>query len=157
MVRPARRIFPHNVSENNVSEIMRAILFAAACLGCLPGSSSSYDLETKRGQAVCDTLVAFEELSIAIGMQDDRSIDEMGSKGCHIPEPGLKMELIEAYADQTALLFSKLAERTRLGPVPQHIERLTNLAKVRLLYRDRDPAVGFTLLRVSHRPEGLGE
>src|SRR4030081_3479620 len=130
---------------------MRAILLAAACLGCLSGPSFGYDLETKNGQAVCDTLLGFEELSIAIGMRDDRAIEEMGSKGCHVPEPGLKMELIESYADQTVLLFSKLAAHTRLGPVPQHIERLTNLAKVRLLYRDRDPAVGFTLLRVSHR------
>jgi hypothetical protein len=133
---------------------MRAIVFAAAFLGCLSGTCSAYDLETKQGQAICDTLIAFEELSIAIGMRDDRYIEEMGSKGCHFPEPGLKMALIEAYADQTVLLFRKLAENTRLGPVPERIDALTNLAKVRLYYRDRDPIVGFTLLRVPHRADG---
>jgi hypothetical protein len=131
---------------------MRAIVFAAAFLGCLSGPSSAFDLETKRGQAICDTLLGFEELSIAIGMEDDRSIAEIASRGCHLPEPGLRMELIEAYADQTALLFRKLAEYTRLGPVPEHIERLTNLAKVRLFPRDGEPMVGFTLLPVSRRP-----
>ena len=132
---------------------MRAIVIASAFLGCLVGPSSAYDLQTKKGQAICDTLIAFEELSIAIAVDDDRAIEEMGSKGCHLPEAGLKMELIEAYADQTILLFTKLADNTRL-PVPEHIERLTNLAKVRLLYRDRDPMVGFTLLPVSRRPDG---
>src|ERR1700688_2892095 len=111
---------------------MRAIVFAAAFLGCLSGSCSAFDLETKRGQAICDTLLQFEELSIAIGMRDDRYIEEMGSKGCHYPEPGMGMTLLEAYADQTVLLFRKLAGNTRLGPVPEHIDRVTNLAKVRL-------------------------
>jgi hypothetical protein len=133
---------------------MRAIVFAAAFLGCLSGPCSAFDLETKRGQAICDTLLAFEELSIAIAVEDDRAISEMGNKGCHLPDPGLKMELIEAYADQTALLFRKLADNTRLSPVPEHIERLTNLAKVRLIYRDGEPLVGFTLLPVSRRPDG---
>lgn len=128
---------------------MRAIVLAAAFLGCLSGPSSAYDLQTKRGQVICDTLIAFEELSIAIAVEDDGAIEEMGSKGCHLPEPGLRMELIEAYADQTALLFRKLADNTRLRPVPEHIERLTNLAKVRLLNGDREPIVGFTLLPLS--------
>jgi hypothetical protein len=133
---------------------MRAIVIAAALLGCLSGPCSAYDIETKKGQAICDTLVALEELSIAIGMGDDPYIEEMGSKGCHFPEPGLRMSLIEAYADQTVLLFRKLAENTRLGPVPERIGELTNLAKVRLFNRDREPTVGFTLLRVPHRPNG---
>lgn len=135
---------------------MRAIVFAAAILGCLSGPSSAYDLETKRGQAICDTLAEFEELSIAIGMQDDRYIEEMTNKGCHFLEPGLRMDLIEAYADQTVLLFQKLADNTRLGPVPDHIDRLTQLAKVRLLYPDHDPMVGFTLLPVERRPNHRG-
>ena len=101
---------------------MRAIVIAAAVLGCLCGPSSAYDFETKKGQAVCDTLAEFEELSIAIGMQDDRYIEEMGNKGCHFPEPGMGMTLLEAYADQTVLLFRKLADNTRLGPVPEHID-----------------------------------
>jgi hypothetical protein len=92
---------------------MRAIVIAAAVLGCLCGPSSAYDFETKKGQAVCDTLAEFEELSIAIGMQDDRYIEEMGNKGCHFPQPGMGMTLLEAYADQTVLLFRKLADNTR--------------------------------------------
>src|ERR1700680_3004523 len=120
---------------------MRAIVIAAAVLGCLCGPSSAYDFETKKGQAVCDTLAQFEELSIAIGMADDRYIEEMGSKGCHLPEGGLEMALNEAYSDQTILLFRKLADNTRLGPVPPHIEQLTSLAKVRLFLPDRDPVV----------------
>jgi hypothetical protein len=133
---------------------MRAIVVAAAMLGCFAGPCSAYDVETRNGQAVCDTLAKLEELSIAIGMEDDQYIEEMGENGCHFPEAGLKMSLIEAYADQTVLLFRKLAENTRLGPVPEHIDELTNLAKVRLFYRDREPMVGFTLLRVPHRPDG---
>jgi hypothetical protein len=132
---------------------MRAIVFAATCLSCLSGPSSAYDLETKEGQAICDTLAEFEELSIAIGTGDDRYIEEMGDKGCHFPEPGLRMALIEAYADQTVLLFRKLADSTRLGPVPRHIDKLTNLARVRLFYRDRNSMVGFTLLPVQNRPD----
>jgi len=133
---------------------MRAILFAAALLGCLSGSCSAYDIRTTRGQAICDTLAQLEELSIAIGVGDDRYIEEMGDKGCHFPEPGLRMTLIEAYADQTALLFRKLAENTQLGPVPENIADLTNLAKVRMFHPDRESTVGFTLLRVPHRPDG---
>jgi hypothetical protein len=133
---------------------MRAIVMAAAVLGCLSGSCRAYDLETLKGQAICDTLAQFEELSIAIALGDDRYIEEMGDKGCHFPEPGMRMSLIEAYADQTVLLFRKLAETTRLGPVPERIDELTNLAKVRLFYRDRDPMIGFTLLRVPHRADG---
>jgi hypothetical protein len=132
---------------------MRAIVFAAAFLSCLSGPSFAYDLVTKRGQAICDTLLQFEELSIAIAMEDDHAIEEMGGRGCRVPEPGLKMELIEAYTDQTVLLFSKLADNTRLQPVPEHIERLTSLAKVRLIGRDRTPTVGFTLLPVARHPE----
>jgi hypothetical protein len=130
---------------------MRSIVFVAAFLGALSGSSSAYDLETKKGQAICDTLAEFEELSIAIGMVDDRYIEEMGTKGCRFPEPGLRMTLIEAYADQTVLLFRKLADYTRLGPVPERIDQLANLAKVRLFYPDREPMVGFTLLPVRGR------
>ena len=95
-----------------------------------------------------------EELSIAISMGDDPYIEEMGSKGCHFPEPGLRVSLIEAYADQTVVLFRKLAEKTRLGTVPENIGDLTNLAKVRLYYHDREPAVGYTLLRVPQTPDG---
>ena len=135
---------------------MRAIVFVAIFVGCLCGPSLAYDLETKKGQAVCDTLAEFEELSIAIGMADDHYIDEMGNKGCHFPQAGLKMALIEAYADQTVLLFRKLADNTRLGPVPRDIDKLTNLAKVRLFFPDRDPVIGFTLLRVSRRPDSQG-
>jgi hypothetical protein len=133
---------------------MRAIVIAAALAAGLCGPGFAYDAQTTNGQAVCDTLAQLEELSIAIGMKDDQYIEEMGSKGCHFPEPGLKVSLIEAYADQTVLLFRKLAERTQLGPVPENIGDLTNLAKVRLYYRDREPAVGFTLLRVPHSPDG---
>ena len=96
---------------------MRALIGAAAVAACLASPCSAYDLQTKSGQVVCDTLPKFEELTIAIGMKDDESITAMGSKGCHLPEPGLRMELIEAYPDQTALLFGKLAEYTHLGPV----------------------------------------
>jgi hypothetical protein len=106
------------------------------------------------GQAVCDTLAQIEELSIAISMGDDAYIQEMGSKGCHFPPPGIRMALIEAYADQTALLFRKLAEKTHIGAVPEHIEDLTNLAKVRVFFPDRDPMIGYTLLRVPHQPDG---
>jgi hypothetical protein len=133
---------------------MRVIVVAAAVLGCLSGSCSAYDSETERGQAVCDTLAEFEELSIAIGVGDDRYIEQMGDKGCHFPDEGLRMSLIEAYTDQTVLLFRKLAGNTQLGPVPERIDDLANLAKVRLFYRDREPTVGFTLLRVPHRPDG---
>ena len=133
---------------------MRAIVIAAALMAGLCDPGFAYDAQTMNGQAVCDTLAQLEELSIAIGMKDDQYIEEMGSKGCHFPEPGLKVSLIEAYADQTVLLFRKLAERTQLGPVPENIGDLTNLAKVRLYYRDREPAVGFTLLRVPHSPDG---
>ena len=133
---------------------VRAIVIAAAVLGGLSGPSAAYDVESRRGQAICDTLIAFEELSIAISVGDDRYIEEMGNKGCHYPEPGLRMTLIEAYADQTVLLFRKLAEKTGLGPVPEHVDELTNLAKVRVFYRDRDPTIGFTLLRVPHRLDG---
>ena len=133
---------------------MRAVVLAAALLSCCSGACSAYDLETKKGQAICDTLAQLEELSIAISMGDDPYIEEMGSKGCHFPAPGMRMVLIEAYADQTALLFRKLAEKTRIGPVPARIAELTNLAKVRLFFTDRDPTVGFTLLRVPHRPDG---
>jgi len=133
---------------------MRAIVIAAALAAGLSGPGFAYDAQTMNGQAVCDTLAQLEELSIAIGMKDDAYIEEMGSKGCHFPEPGLKVSLIEAYADQTVLLFQKLAEKTHLGTVPENIGDLTNLAKVRLYYRDREPAVGFTLLRVPHSPDG---
>src|SRR5258708_2769966 len=133
---------------------MRAILFAAAFLGCLSGTCSAYEIETEGGQAVCDTLLQFEELSIAIGMRDDSYIQEMGNKGCHFPGPGIKMTLIEAYADQTVLLFRKLAENTNLGPVPESIADLTNLAMVRMFYPDREPTIGFTLLRAPRGPDG---
>jgi hypothetical protein len=136
---------------------MRAIVLAAAFLAYLSGPGFAFDLVTKNGQAVCDTLLAFEELTIAIGMRDDGAIEEMGNRGCHLPGPGLRMELVEAYADQTALLFRKLADNTQLGPVPDHIERLTNLATVRLFDRDGDPMVGFTMLPVSRRPDSPGD
>jgi hypothetical protein len=133
---------------------MRAVVLAAALLSLASGSCSAYEVETRMGQAVCDTLIQLEELSIAISVGDDAYIQEMGSKGCHFPPPGLRMTLIEAYADQTAILFRKLAERTRIGPVPEHIEDLTNLAKVRLVFPDRDPMIGYTLLRVPQQPDG---
>jgi hypothetical protein len=38
--------------------------------------------------------------------------------------------------------------------VPERIDELTQLGKVRLLYRDRDATVGFMLLPVPHRPDG---
>jgi hypothetical protein len=87
-------------------------------------------------------------------MQDDAYIEDMGNRGCRFPEPGLRVSLIEPYADETVLLFRKLSERTHLGPVPENIGDLTNLAKVRVFYRDRAPTVGFTLLRVPHQPDG---
>lgn len=133
---------------------MRAIVVAAALLGCLSCSWSAYGLETQRGQAICDTLAEFEELSIAIAIGDDRYIAEMGTRGCYYPQAGLRLSLIEPYAVQTVLLFRKLAETTPLGRVPERIDELTNLAKVRLFRPDRDPMVGFTLLRVPHRPDG---
>jgi hypothetical protein len=144
----------HNGCDLPCEKVEREHACNRICCGCLSGPSSAFDLETKRGQAICDTLLELEELSIAIAVEDDRAIEEMGSKGCHLPEAGLRMELIEAYVDQTALLFRKLADNTRLRPIPEHIERLTNLAKVRLFYRDGEPMVGFTLLPVSRRPEG---
>jgi hypothetical protein len=71
-----------------VEVIMRAIVIAAALSGCLSGPRSAYDSETRKGQAICDTLAEFEELSIAIDTADDQYIEEMGDKGCHFPEPG---------------------------------------------------------------------
>jgi hypothetical protein len=133
---------------------LRAIMVAAVLLGWLSCSWSAYGLETQRGQAICDTLAEFEELSIAIAIGDDRSIEEMGTRGCYFPEAGLRLSLIEPYAAQTVLLFRKLAENTRLGPVPERIDELANLAKVRLFRQDHDPMVGFTLLRVPRRPDG---
>lgn len=130
---------------------MRAFVVAAALVLCLSGPSAAYDLQTRNGQAICDTLRAFEELTIAINMDDDRFIAEMGEKGCHMAETGSRMELIEAYPDQTIRLFGKLVEYTRIGPVPEHIERLTQLAKVRLFTADATPTVGFTLLPVERR------
>jgi hypothetical protein len=130
------------------------VVIAAALLSCISGPSAAYEFVTMRGQAICDTLAKFEELSIAISMEDDQYIEEMGNKGCHFPEPGLKMSLIEAYAGQTVLLFRKLAENTPLGPVPERIDELTNLAKVRLFHRDHESMIGFTLLRVPRRPDG---
>ena len=136
---------------------MRAIVFAMALLGYLSVPGSAYEFETKKGQEICDTLAEFEELSIAIGMQDDRYIEEMGSKGCHFPESGLGMALLEVYANQTVLLFRKLATNTHLGPVPERIDKLTSLAKVRLFYRDHDSMVGFTLLPVQPGPVRQGD
>jgi hypothetical protein len=133
---------------------MRATVVTAALVVCLSAPAVAYDLQTKSGQAVCDTLRAFEELTIAINTNDDQFIEDMGNNGCHMPRPGLSMELIEAYPDETVLLFSKLAEYTRIGPVPANIERLTHLAKVRVLTPDAAPSVGFTLLRVSPRSTG---
>ena len=133
---------------------MRAIVVAAALLGWLSCSWSAYGLETQRGQAICDTLAKFEELSIAIALGDDRYVEEMGTRGCYFPEAGLRLSLIEPYAGQTVLLFRKLAENTRLGPVPERIDELTNLAKVRLFRQDHDPMIGFTMLRVPHSPDG---
>jgi len=133
---------------------LRAIVFAAALLGALSFSWSACGLETQRGQAICDTLAKFEELSIAIAIGDDRYVEEMGTRGCYFPQAGVRMSLIEPYAGQTVLLFRKLAETTSLGPVPERIDELTNLAKVRLFRQDHDPVVGFTLLRVPHRPDG---
>jgi hypothetical protein len=130
---------------------MRTTVTTAALVVCLSAPALAYDLQTRSGQAVCDTLRAFEELTIAINTDDDHFIEEMGNKGCHMPHPGLSMELIEAYPDETVLLFSKLAEYTHIGPVPANIERLTHLAKVRVLTPDEAPSVGFTLLRVSPR------
>jgi hypothetical protein len=91
---------------------MRVIVMAAALLGCLSGACRAYDVQTVQGQAICDTLAQIEELSIAIAIADDRYIEDMGSKGCHYPEAGMRISLIEAYADQTVLLFRKLAETT---------------------------------------------
>ena len=71
-----------------------------------------------------------------------------------MPDPGLRMELIEAYPDETVLLFNKLAAYTRIGPIPEHIERLTHLAKVRVLTPDLAPSVGFTLLPGSRHTLG---
>jgi hypothetical protein len=133
---------------------MRTTVVAAALLVCLSAIARAYDLQTKNGQAVCDSLRAFEELTIAINTDDDQFIEEIGNNGCRMPPPGVRMELIEAYPDETVLLFSKLAEYTRIGPVPDHIERLTHLAKVRVLTPDHAPSVGFTLLRVSPRSVG---
>jgi hypothetical protein len=133
---------------------MRATVVTAALMVCLSAPAFAYDLQTKSGQAVCDTLRAFEELTIAINTDDDQFIEDMGNNGCHMPRPGLSMELIEAYPDETVLLFSKLAAYTRIGTVPTNIERLTHLAKVRVLTPDAVPSVGFTLLRVSPRSTG---
>jgi len=133
---------------------LRAIVFAAALLGALSFSWSACGLETQRGQAICDTLAEFEQLTIAIAVGDDRYVEEMGTRGCYFPEAGLRLSLIEPYAGQTVLLFRKLAENTRLGPVPERIDELTNLAKVRLFRQDHDPMIGFTMLRVPHSPDG---
>ena len=130
---------------------MRATVIAAALVTCLPAPVTAYDLQTKNGQAVCDTLREFEELTIAINIDDDRFLDDMANTGCHLPGAGLRMELIEAYPDQTILLFNELAAYTRIGPVPDHIERLMHLAKVRILTGDKAPSIGFTLLPVTQR------
>ena len=127
---------------------MRALVVATALVLCLAGQASASEFETKTGQVVCDSLVAFEELTIAIGERDDSSIEAMSGKGCHQPQPGSKMELIEAYPDQTILLFGKLSQYTHVGPVPPHIERMTNLAKVRVFAGDATSSIGFTLLPV---------
>lgn len=132
---------------------MRAVVSAAALLLYLAGPSAAFDLQTKRGQVVCDTLRAFEELTIAISLQDDPAIEEFSHKGCQLPGPGLRMELIEAYPDQTVLLFKKLAEYAGLPGVPDHIERLTNLAEVRLFAADAKPTVGYTMLPVQERAD----
>jgi hypothetical protein len=128
---------------------VRPTLFAAAFAACLCSPACAFDLVTKKGQAICDTLTQFEELTIAISTEDDPAIVEMGNRGCHLPEPGLMMELLEAYSDQTVLLFGKLVEYTPLRSVPEHVERLTSLAKVRLLDPAGKLSVGFTLLPVS--------
>jgi hypothetical protein len=131
---------------------MRAVGVAAALLLFLAGPSSAFDLQTKRGQVICDTLRAFEELTIAISVKDDQAIDEMTSKGCRLPGAGLRMELVEAYPDQTVLLFKKLVAYAGLDGVPDHIEQLANLAEVRLFTGDATPTVGYTMLPVAERP-----
>jgi hypothetical protein len=136
---------------------MRALVVVAALASGLAGQASASEFEAKNGQVVCDTLVAFEELTIAIGERDDHSIAAMQDKGCHQPQPGSKLELIEAYPDQTVLLFGKLAQYTHLGPVPPHIERMTNLAKVRVLSGDAGATIGFTLLPVLQHTDGRVE
>jgi hypothetical protein len=138
-------------------ENMRALVVAAALALCLAGRVSASEYETKSGQVVCDTLLAFEELTIAIGEKDDRSIQAMSGRGCHLPQPGSRMELIEAYPDQTVLLFGKLSEYTHVGPVPPHIERMTNLAKVRLFAGDATSTIGFTLVPVLQHTDGRPE
>ena len=45
---------------------MRALLFAVALVFCLSGPSSAYQMQTEKGQVVCETLRAFEELTIAV-------------------------------------------------------------------------------------------
>lgn len=62
---------------------MRTFVAAAVVL-CLAGPASAYDLQTKDGQALCDTLREFEELTIAINMNDDRAIVEMGGRHDHL-------------------------------------------------------------------------
>jgi hypothetical protein len=131
---------------------MRAVVVAAALLLSLAGPSSAFDLQTKRGQVICDTMRAFEELTIAISLQDDEAIADMSRRGCQLPGAGLRMELIESYPDQTALLFKKLTEYTGLAGVPTHVERLASLAEVRLFTEGSAPVVGYTMLPVSERP-----
>ena len=132
---------------------MRAVVVAAALSLCLAGQSFAFDLQTKRGQVVCDTLQAFEELTIAISLKDDEAIEAMTSKGCHVPDAGLRMELVEAYPDQTVLLFKKLTEYTGLSGVPTHIEQLANLAQVRVFASGPTPRVGYTMLPVHERAD----
>jgi hypothetical protein len=128
---------------------VRPALFVAALAAffCTPAFADA--VVTEPGQAICDTLLEFEELTIAISTEDDPAIVEMSNRGCHVPGPGLPIELVEAYSDQTVLLFGKLAEYTPLRLVPAHIERLARLAKVRWLDHEGKPSIGFTLLRVS--------
>jgi hypothetical protein len=132
---------------------MRAVALAAAFLLYLVGPSSAFDLLTKRGQVICDTLRAFEELTIAISMKDDEAIVEMSQRGCQLPGAGLRMELVEAYPDQTALLFEKLAEYAGLSGVPPHVERLASLAEIRLFTGEKTAIVGYTMLPVRERSD----
>ena len=62
-----------------------------------------------------------------------------------------------AWSKPTRIKPSFVSEARRedlSGSVPERIDELTNLAKVLVYYREGEPVVGFTLLRVPHRADG---
>jgi len=133
---------------------MRAIVLAAALMACLSGPSRAYDPADEERQVICDTLIAFEELSIAIAVEDDHAIAEMGDKGCHLPGPCSEWSLLKPTPTRPPCCSESSPTQPQLRGVPEDIEAADEPRQGRLIYGDRDPIVGFTLLPLSHRREG---